>query len=93
MPVSAHAASAKPEGVEQMLGNGWEWTATPFAGFEGFQSRAYYRGYSADFFDGAHFVLKGASVRTAARLARPSFRNWFRDEYPYTYATMRLAAS
>ena len=76
-----------------MLGNGWEWTATPFGGFDGFQSRPYYRGYSADFFDGAHFVLKGASVRTASRLARPSFRNWFRSEYPYTYATMRLAAT
>jgi len=93
VPVSMHPAGATPEGVEQMLGNGWEWTATPFGGFEGFQSRPYYRGYSADFFDGAHFVLKGASVRTASRLARPSFRNWFRSEYPYPYATMRLAAS
>jgi formylglycine-generating enzyme required for sulfatase activity len=92
VPVTAQRSSATPEGVEQMLGNGWEWTSTPFDGFSGFQPRHYYPGYSANFFDGMHFVLKGGSVRTAARLARPSFRNWFRAEYPYTYATVRLAA-
>jgi len=90
-PLRAQPASATPLGVEQMLGNGWEWTASPFAGFQGFTPRTHYPGYSADFFDGAHFVLKGASPRTARRLARPSFRNWFRAGYPYTFATVRLA--
>jgi gamma-glutamyl hercynylcysteine S-oxide synthase len=89
--VDAHPSGATPEGVEQMLGNGWEWTATPFQGFEGFAARPYYPGYSANFFDGEHFVMKGGSPRTALRLARPSFRNWFRREYPYAYATARLA--
>ena len=90
-PVRAQPSSATPLGVEQMLGNGWEWTSSPFAGFPGFTPRTYYPGYSADFFDGAHFVMKGASPRTAQRLARPSFRNWFRAEYPYVFATARLA--
>ena len=48
---------------------------------------------SAPFFDGAHYVLKGASPRTAARLLRPSFRNWFRPSYSYVYATFRLVES
>jgi formylglycine-generating enzyme required for sulfatase activity len=91
LPVTAHPTSATPQGLEQMVGNGWEWTATPFAGFDGFSPRPYYPGYSANFFDGAHYVMKGASPRTARRLARPSFRNWFRAEYPYAYATARLA--
>ncbi len=52
--------------------------------------RPTYPGYSANFFDGKHYVLKGASPRTAAKLARPSLRNWFRAEYPYVYATFRL---
>lgn len=90
-PVTAHPAGATAQGAEQMLGNGWEWTATPFAPFDGFEASSYYPGYSANFFDGEHFVLKGASPRTAHRLARPSFRNWFRREYPYVYATARLA--
>lgn len=76
-------------GVSQLVGNGWEWTNTPFAPFPGFKPRDTYPGYSANFFDGEHYVMKGGSPRTAARLLRHSFRNWFRRDYPYTYATFR----
>jgi formylglycine-generating enzyme required for sulfatase activity len=79
-------------GVSQLVGNGWEWTSTPFAPFPGFRGRPSYPGYSANFFDGEHYVLKGGSPRTAARLLRSSFRNWFRRDYPYVYATFRCAS-
>ena len=78
------------ETPSQLVGNGWEWTSTVFAPFPGFTPFPFYRNYSEPFFDGQHYVLKGASPRTAARLARPSFRNWFRPSYPYVYATFRL---
>jgi gamma-glutamyl hercynylcysteine S-oxide synthase len=74
----------------QMIGNGWEWTRDIFAPFEGFAPHPYYPGYSADFFDGQHYVMKGASPRTARLLTRPTFRNWFRSDYPYMYAGFRL---
>ena len=90
LPVSAHRASASAFGAEQMIGNGWEWTSTPFAGHTGFVPRSYYPGYSANFFDGAHWVLKGGSPRTARRLLRRSFRNWFRGDYPYAYTAFRV---
>jgi len=77
-------------GVSQLVGNGWEWTATPFEPFAGFQPFEFYPGYSANFFDGQHYVLKGGSPRTARCLLRSSFRNWFRTAYPYIYATFRL---
>jgi formylglycine-generating enzyme required for sulfatase activity len=51
-----------------------------------------YPQYSADFFDGLHYVLKGASPATPAELVRRSFRNWFRPTYPYVYAKFRLAS-
>ena len=77
-------------GPSQMIGNGWEWTATAFAPFPGFQPFPFYPNYSEPFFDGQHYVLKGGSPRTARCLLRPSFRNWFRPAYPYIYATFRL---
>jgi gamma-glutamyl hercynylcysteine S-oxide synthase len=88
-PVSASDGAESAFGVSGLLGNGWEWTSSVFEPFPGFQPRPYYPGYSADFFDGAHYVMKGGSPRTAARLLRRSFRNWFRPDYPYVYAGFR----
>jgi formylglycine-generating enzyme required for sulfatase activity len=80
-------------GIQQMVGNGWEWTSTVFAPFPGFKRFPFYQNYSEPFFDGQHYVLKGASPRTAACFLRSSFRNWFRPSYPYVYATFRLVES
>ena len=88
-PVHAHPAGQSAFGVEGLAGNGWEWTTTVFAPFPGFQPFPFYRGYSADFFDGKHFVMKGGSARTAACMLRPSFRNWFQAHYQYVYAGFR----
>jgi len=90
-PAGSHPAGASAWGVEDMVGNGWEWTSTAFAPFPGFRAMASYPEYSADFFDGEHFVVKGASPATARELLRPTFRNWFRGRYPYVYATFRCA--
>ena len=76
-------------GVHDLMGNGWEWTCTDFGPFEGFRPMASYPEYSAEFFDGRHKVMKGASPATAPELLRRSFRNWFRPNYPYVYATFR----
>jgi len=89
VPVGSHPAGASAFGVHDLVGNGWEWTSTIFAPLPGFEPFPFYPGYSADFFDGRHFVLKGGSARTAARFARRSFRNWFQPHYPYVYATFR----
>ena len=74
-------------------GNGWEWTSTVFAPFPGFGAMPSYPEYSAEFFDGQHFVMKGASPATAQELMRRSFRNWFRPNYPYVYAKFRTAGA
>jgi len=88
-PVGSHPAGRSAWGVDDLVGNGWEWTRTPFAPFPGFTPMASYPQYSADFFDGRHFVMKGASPATGRELLRPTFRNWFRPYYPYVYATFR----
>lgn len=88
-PVQATPAGDSAFGVSQLVGNGWEWTRTIFGPLPGFEPRSTYPGYSANFFDGEHYVIKGGSPRTDARLLRRSFRNWFRLDYPYVYATFR----
>jgi len=93
VPVSAHPRGKSAFGVEGMLGNGWEWTSTAFAPFSGFEPFPFYRGYSADFFDGKHFVMKGGSARTAACMLRPTFRNWFQSHYQYVYAGFRCVSA
>jgi iron(II)-dependent oxidoreductase len=91
-PVNAFPQGASAFGVHDMLGNGWEWTSTVFAPFQGFQSFPFYPGYSANFFDGQHFVMKGGSPRTAACMLRRSFRNWFQPHYQYVYAGFRCVS-
>ena len=88
-PVSATPAGSSAFGIEQLVGNGWQWTRSQFGPFPGFKARASYPGYSANFFDGEHYVMKGGSARTASGLLRPSLRNWFRGDYPYMYTTFR----
>ena len=92
-PVGAFPEGASAWGAHDLVGNGWEWTDTPFTGFPGFEPWITgYRGYSADFFDGKHFVLKGGSWATATELLRRSFRNWFQAHYPYVFAKFRCVA-
>ena len=89
VPVGSFPDGLSDFGVADLTGNGWEWTRTPFAPFPGFKAFPFYPGYSANFFDGKHFVMKGGSPHTAACMLRRSFRNWFQPHYPYVYATFR----
>lgn len=89
-PVGAFPAGRSAFGLDDTLGNGWEWTSSVWAPFEGFEKFPFYPGYSADFFDGKHYAMKGGSMRTAACMLRRSFRNWFQPHYGYVYAGFRL---
>jgi len=88
-PVNAFPCAGSAFGLDGLVANGWEWTSTVFAPFAGFAPHPGYRGYSADFFDGKHYVLKGGSSRTAGCMLRRSFRNWFQPHYQYLYAGFR----
>lgn len=92
-PAGSHPEGRSAWGVHDLLGNGWEWTWTPFEGFPGFVPMPSYPEYSADFFDGKHCVLKGGSPATAAPLLRKTFRNWFRPTYPWVWAAFRCVSS
>jgi iron(II)-dependent oxidoreductase len=75
-PVDAFGKGASAAGCWDMLGNVWEWTASTFEAYPGFESYPY-RGYSQVYFDGEHRVLKGGSWATFPQALRSTFRNWY----------------
>jgi gamma-glutamyl hercynylcysteine S-oxide synthase len=89
-PVGSFPAGASAYGCLDMSGNVWEWTATTFEGFPGFEPFPYPE-YSEVWFDGDHRVLKGGSWATSASVLRTSFRNFFRRHFRIAFAGIRLA--
>jgi ergothioneine biosynthesis protein EgtB len=89
-PVQQYEDGINYWGMWDLVGNGWEWTLTEFAGFPGYRPYLHtYPGYSADFFDGKHFVLRGGSFATVSIELRNSFRNWYQGRYPYVFSKFR----
>lgn len=74
-PVGTHPDGASPLGVQQLIGDVWEWTSTTFHGYPGFRSFPY-REYSEVFFDDGYKVLRGGSWATHPTAVRSTFRNW-----------------
>ncbi|MCP6761695.1 MAG: ergothioneine biosynthesis protein EgtB [Fischerella sp. CENA71] len=91
-PVNAYPAGKSPYGLYDTLGNVWEWTATWFDGYEGFQYYPYI-GYSQVYFDNQHRVLKGGSWATRPWALRSSFRNWYHPGVQQVLAGFRCAKS
>jgi iron(II)-dependent oxidoreductase len=74
----AFPAGASPHGCAAMIGDVWEWTASDFRGYPGFEPFPYDE-YSAIFFGADYKVLRGSSWATRPRVATTTFRNW---DYP-----------
>ena len=75
-PVGAYPAGASAYGVEQLVGDVYEWTSSPFVGYPGYTSFPYPE-YSEVFFDDPEYrALRGASWATSTDVTRNTFRNW-----------------
>lgn len=71
-------------------GQVWEWTASPFEPYAGFESHPY-RDYSKPWFDGRP-VLRGASFATSPHLKHPRYRNFFCADRHDVFAGFRSCA-
>jgi iron(II)-dependent oxidoreductase len=89
-PVGSLPRGRSPYGCLQMLGDVWEWTATWFDGYPGFQAFPY-REYSEIFFGRHYRVLRGGSFATSALVARNTFRNWDFPERRQIFSGFRCA--
>jgi iron(II)-dependent oxidoreductase len=83
-------AVASDRGVLGMLGDAWEWTASSFGGYPGFEAFPY-RGYSEEFFGRGYPVLRGGSWATRRNVIRISFRNWDLPERRQIFSGIRCA--
>jgi gamma-glutamyl hercynylcysteine S-oxide synthase len=72
------------------VGHVWEWTASTFGGYPGFEAFPY-REYSEVFFGDRYHVLRGGSWATHPRVATATFRNWDLPERRQIFAGVRLA--
>lgn len=78
-------------GCRQMLGNVWEWTASPFYPYPGYVVDTPYQEYSAPWF-GYRKVLRGGAWATRSRLATSTYRNFFLPHRSDIFAGFRTCA-
>ncbi len=89
--VGALPASDSAFGCRQMIGNVWEWTASDFLPYPGFEPDPY-REYSQPWF-GTHKVLRGGSFATPGRLLRTTWRNFYTPDRRDLWAGFRTCAA
>ncbi|MDH6566181.1 iron(II)-dependent oxidoreductase [Streptomyces sp. SAI-117] len=77
-PAGSYPEGESPLGVRQLIGDVWEWTASDFEPYPGFQAFPY-KEYSEVFFGPDHKVLRGGSFAVDPVACRGTFRNW---DYP-----------
>ncbi len=81
-------AAAKNYQLEQ-TGLVWEWCGNEFHPYDDFSPYPYTT-YSAPYFDGQHYVLKGGSRYTKEHIKRVSFRNYYEADKRHIFAGCRL---
>jgi iron(II)-dependent oxidoreductase len=77
-------------GCRQMIGNVWEWTASPFAPYPGFV-KGPYQEYSEPWFHERR-VLRGGAWATRSRMIHNEWRNFFQPWRRDVMASFRTCA-
>ena len=90
-PVGGYPDGASAYGVEQLVGDVWEWTSSRFEAWPGFTTFPYAE-YSEVFFGGDYRVLRGGSWATHPTSVRTTFRNWDLPVRRQIFAGFRTAA-
>ena len=86
-----HPAMANVDGINQLFGDCWEWTASPYTGYPGYKPLPDALGeYNCNFMSG-QMILRGGSCVTPADHVRATFRKFFPPVTRWQFTGIRLA--